>query len=116
MYLHNCTRRPPQVDDIQAEFFLVSQNHAISGHSDAAIFGHACAANAVTVAAIEWVEGDGLGGAFEGRFVPRGTGQTSRAVPRRLLPGALLCALDYVKSSMFSFANITHLFMPSVAM
>lgn len=58
-----------QVGDIDAEFFLVSQNRAITGQSDGAIFGHACAANAITVAAMDWAQGDGQGGAFEGGFL-----------------------------------------------
>lgn len=58
-----------QVGDIEAEFFMVNTGHAISGQSDPAIYGHKCASGAITVAAMNWAEGDGLGGAFEGRLL-----------------------------------------------
>eukprot|EP00752_Nemacystus_decipiens_P009695 g8659.t1 len=54
-----------EVDEIQGDFFFYSQLHGFSGSSDGAMFGHACASNAVAVAAMEWTEGDGVGGAFE---------------------------------------------------
>eukprot|EP00752_Nemacystus_decipiens_P009696 g8660.t1 len=54
-----------EVDEIQGDFFFISPYHGFTGSSDGAMFGHACASNAVAVAAMEWIEGDGVGGAFE---------------------------------------------------
>jgi len=54
-----------RVDDIEAEFLLISSS-GVSGQSDGSISGHPCASKAVAVAALDWVEGDGPGGAFEG--------------------------------------------------
>eukprot|EP00903_Cladosiphon_okamuranus_P010302 g9750.t1 len=54
-----------EVDDLETEFFMVNPKRAIAGQSDEAIYGHKCASNAITVAAMDWSEGDGLGGAFE---------------------------------------------------
>ncbi|CAM9640288.1 unnamed protein product [Scytosiphon promiscuus] len=55
--------------DIEADFLLRVRNGAsgfgTSGESDGSIYGHSCASSCVTVGAIDWVEGDGPGGAFE---------------------------------------------------
>ena len=53
-----------QVNGIDAEFLLVSST-GVTGQSDGAMYGHACASKSIAVAAIDWTEGDG--GAFEGR-------------------------------------------------
>lgn len=74
---------PPQQGDIEAEFFLMSPLHSLAGSSDGAIFGHACAANAVAIAAMDIDQGDGVGGAFEGRL-----GKKRRAVSRLVQSGS----------------------------
>ena len=51
----------------------MNPRHEISGQSDPAIYGHKCASGAITVAAMNWAEGDGLGGAFEGRLFKKST-------------------------------------------
>ena len=54
-----------QVSDMEAEFLLVLSSGVV-GESDGSIYGQACASKAVAVASMDWIEGDGPRGAFEG--------------------------------------------------
>jgi len=56
------------VSDIEAEFLFISfSSGGVSGASDGSVFGHSCASKAIAVAAMDWDEGDGPDGAFEGK-------------------------------------------------
>lgn len=77
-----CLQR--QNDAFDGTNFVFFAEGGLPGESGASVFGHACASKAISVGAIDWREGDGPGGAFEGAWLQ----EMARFFPLRLpLPG-----------------------------